>query len=318
MYGIMNSQQSTSSPRRAYHKALNNSLLSASYFANTLYLFVRDNLKDIVCMGYLFGALNGTIAFKFSMGPALSTTEIFLSTPQMLLWSLSNLLLFNIHNQRHPSAMLEDHENKPWRPLPSRRISSSQTTCFMFAMYPVILLISYKWGGMIPCLLEAFSCLWYNEWGGAADPFLKNLLNGVGYACFLAGPLEVLTGKSIFSGEGKAAIWLGILAACITTTVHTQDFRDVRGDRISGRRTVPLSIGDTAARLVVAVGVCGWTVAASWYWEAVWVQVLFAAGAGGIMVLNLFWDRTTEGDSLTWKLWPAWILGLLLLPVIAG
>jgi hypothetical protein len=85
----------------------------------------------------------------------------------------------------------------------------------------------------------------------------------VGFACFFAGPPGVLTGESIFSGQGKAAIWLGILTACITTTVHTQDFRDVRGDRVAGRITVPLSIGDTAARLVVAVQVCGWTLAAS-------------------------------------------------------
>ncbi|TRX93692.1 hypothetical protein FHL15_005368 [Xylaria flabelliformis] len=318
MPGIMNTRQDISSLRKgAYYECLYNSLSNVPYFANTLYLFVRDNLKDIVCMGYLFGVLNATIAFKFSMGPALHITEIILTTHRMILWSLSNLLLFNLHNQRHPSAVLEDRQNKPWRPLPAGRISPKQTTHLIFAMYPVILLISYKWGGMIPCLLEAFSCLWYNEWGGAADPFLKNLLNGVGFACFFAGPLEVLTRESIFSGQGKAATWLGILTACITTTVHTQDFRDVRGDRAAGRITVPLSIGDTAARLLVAVGVCGWTLAASWYWEA-GKQALVAVLAGGIMVCNLFWDRTTEGDSRTWKLWPAWIFGLFLVPVIPG
>lgn len=314
----MNIQQPFSSlSTRALCVPLVNSLLSVLYFTNTIYLFVRDNLKDIVCMGYLFGVLNGIIASKFSMGPALQTTDIILSTHRMLLWSLSNLLLFNLHNQRHPAAVLEDQQNKPWRPLPAGRISPEQTTRLMIAMYPVILLISYQWGGMVPCLLEAFSCLWYNEWGGAADPFVKNLLNGVGFACFFAGPLEVLTAESIFSGHGKAAMWLGILAACITTTVHTQDFRDVRGDRLAGRITVPLLIGDTAARLVVAVGVCGWTLAASWYWEA-GKQALVAVLTGGFMLCNLFWDRTTEGDAWTWKLWPAWIFGLFLVPVIPG
>ncbi|KAI1821620.1 hypothetical protein F4861DRAFT_541791 [Xylaria intraflava] len=301
-----------------YFKALDSYLLNACYSATTLYLFVRDNLKDIVCLGYLFGAVNAIAAFKISMGPAVHITDLCLSTHKMLLWSLSNLLLFNIHNQRHPFAVLEDSRNKPWRPLPARRITPKQTTRLMFAMYPVILLISYKWGGMIPCLLEAFSCLWYNEWGAAADPFLKNLLNGIGFACFLAGPLEVATGKSVFSGDGTAAVWLGMLSACITTTVHIQDFRDVQGDRVAGRRTVPLAIGDTAARLLAAVCVFGWTGAVAWYWRAAWVQVVFAAVAGGILLWNLFWDRTVKGDVFTWKLWPAWIVGLFLVPVIPG
>ncbi|KAI0529924.1 hypothetical protein GGR58DRAFT_495168 [Xylaria digitata] len=190
------------------------------------------------------------------------------------------------------------------------------TNRLMFIMYPVVLLISYHWGGMIPCLLEAFSCLWYNEWGGASDPFLKNLLNGVGFGCFFAGPLEVVTGFSIFTGGGNAAIWLGILSACITTTVHTQDFRDVKGDLAAGRKTVPLVIGDVVARILVAVGVVAGTSVACWFWDATWMQILLAAVIGGTVVCNLFWDRTVAGDAFTWKLWPAWILGLFLLPVI--
>ncbi|RWA03444.1 hypothetical protein EKO27_g11662 [Xylaria grammica] len=291
-----------------YYEALRWYLLGSFYFAYTLYLFVCDNLGDIVCMGYLFGALNATIASKLSMGPDLQMREIFLSTPRMILWSLSNLLLFNIHNQRHPSAMLEDHQNKPWRPLPAGRVSPQMTNRLMFIMYPVVLLISYHWGGMVPCLLEAFSCLWYNEWGGASDPFLKNLLNGVGLACFFAGPLEVVAGRCIFTGGGKAAIWLGILSACITTTVHTQDFRDVKGDLATGRRTVPLVIGDVPARILVAVGVVTGTGVVCWFWDATWLQISLPAVIGGTVPAGiaekLFGTTLRSSSSGDWPLGP--------------
>ncbi|KAI1358744.1 UbiA prenyltransferase family [Xylaria arbuscula] len=272
-------------------------LLRIIYFAETVYLFVYDNLGEVVCMGYVFGAAHATIASQLSMGPDLHMAEILLYTHRMILWSLSHLLLFNLQNQRHPPA--------PWRPLPARRITPQMTTRLMFVLYPIILLLSYHWGGMIPCLLLS-----------SLGPFLKNLLNGLGFACFYAGPLEVATRYSVFTGDGKAAIWLGILCCAITTTSHTQDFRDVEGDRASGRKTVPLVVGDTVARIMVAVGVAIWAVIACWFWGPTWTRILLAAVTGGTMVCSLFWYRTMEGDAFTWRLWAVWLLGLLILPIV--
>ncbi|KAI0190474.1 hypothetical protein EV127DRAFT_495178 [Xylaria flabelliformis] len=293
------------------------SLNSIAYHAYTVYLFSRDNIKDIICMGFLFGSLNASVAPKFSMGPALSTEQILLVAPKMLLWSWSNLFIFNLHNQRHVEGIAEDALNKPWRPIPAGRISTMQTTRLMYLMYPVILGISLKYGGLGPCLAEALFCLWYNEWGGASRPFTKNLQNGLGFACFFAGPLEVATGHSVFSGRGTAAVWLAILTAAVTTTVHMQDFRDMDGDRAVDRWTVPLAIGDFPARAIVALGIMFWTIAASFFWKATVVGSWAAWLAGGAVVLNLFRDRSRTGDAFTWKMWPAWVLGLFLLPIIS-
>ncbi|KAI1775444.1 hypothetical protein F4818DRAFT_451743 [Hypoxylon cercidicola] len=251
------------------------------YHTYTIYLFSRDNIKDIICTGFLFGTVNASIAQKLSMGSPPSFWQKFASFPKIVLWSWSNLFLFNLRNQRHPRAIAEDALNKPWRPLPAARISPEQTTIVMYMMYPVVLLVALCVGGLVPCLLEALFCLWYNEWCGASDPFLKNLLNGLGFACFLAGPLEVATGHSIFSGGCTAAIWLGILTGCITTTSHTQDFRDKEGDKFIGRDTVPLALGDYYARMIVALGVVGWTSVAGWYWRAGWSEVAMSWVVGG-------------------------------------
>lgn len=281
----------------------------------TAYLFSCNNIKDIICLGFAFGALNASIASHLSMGPDLSPKNILASTPSMLLWSWSNLFLFNIHNQRHASAVNEDIINKPWRPIPSGRITPQQATMVMYYMYPVILFVSITTGGMGPCILEAFLCAWYNEWNGASNPFLKNLLNGFGFSCFLAGPLEVATKHSVFCGDGKAAMWLFLLALSITTTSHTQDFRDMDGDRAVGRRTVPLVIGDINARLLVAIGTTAWTGIGTWFWDCTWKEGILAWVFGIGMMGNLILNRSKKGDTLTWKLWPFWMFGLFLLPL---
>ncbi|KAF3769492.1 hypothetical protein M406DRAFT_335375 [Cryphonectria parasitica EP155] len=281
---------------------------SLLYHLETIYLFSRNDIKVAIYMGFLFGALNASVASAFAMGPSLSLQQILASAPSMLLWSWSHLFLFNLHNQRHASSIAEDAINKPWRPLPSGRLTSQQATWMMYCMYPVVFLVSLNAGGLVPCLVETTLCLWYNELGGSNNPFLKNVLNAFGFSCFFAGPLEVVTGHSIFSGDMKAATWLLILASAITTMSHAQDFRDMVGDKAANRKTIPLLIGDMNARVVLAVGVATWTAIACWFWEAGPRESLAAWAAGLAMVGNFFRDRTQKGDSLSWKLFPLWLL----------
>lgn len=295
-------------------------LSSSCYHLYTAHLFVCDNIKDIICLGLLFGALNASQASEFGMGASMSFSQILASLPEMLLWSWSNLFLFTLHNQRHASAISEDNFNKPWRPLSAGRISPHQVKMLIFCVYPAIFTVSGTIGGLAPCILEAFSCLWYNEWNGASNPLLKNLLNGIGFACFFAGPLEVATNRSVLSGDMKAFMWLLVLAGAISTTVHAQDFRDIDGDRVSGRKTVPLSIGEEYARAALVVGIIGWTALSCWLWdlgsaERSWLSCIPACVAGAIIAWSFYRNKTREGDRRSWKLYPLWLVGLFLIPL---
>ncbi|KAI1414495.1 hypothetical protein F5Y13DRAFT_178784 [Hypoxylon sp. FL1857] len=230
------------------------------------------------------------------MGPLLPFSRILATVPLQILWSWSNLFLFNLHNQRR--AIAEDALSKPWRPLPSGRLSSQDATYVMYCMYPVTIMIALKCGGLVPCLLQSFCSLWYNEWGGDSDVVLKNLLNGIGIPCFLAGPLEVATGRAM------------------AMTSHVQDFRDVDGDRAAGRKTLPLVIGSTNARLLVILGVGSFTCLSCWFWETGLRESIFVWLMGFILLGNLFFNRTRRADDLSWKiLWFLWMLGVYLLPV---
>lgn len=286
------------------------------YHAQTAWLFIRNDVKNITTIGVFFAALNAPVASVFSMGPNLSFAQILAAVPAMVLWSWSNLFLFNLHNQRR--GVDEDALNKPWRPLPAGRLTVQQATLVLYCMYPITLIIALTCGGLVPCLLEAVFCLWYNEWGGSDDPLLKNILNGLGIPCFLIGPLEVATGHTMFSGQGTSTAWLLIIGGAIAITSHVQDFRDVEGDRASGRITVPIAIGDTNARLLAALSVWGFTEISCWFWQAGWIGGAPAWIAAVALVANLFLSRGDDGDDRAWKkLWFFWMAGLFSMPLLS-
>ena len=222
---------------------------------HTLYLFTCDNLIDTVVLSYLFGVIGALSGPVFGFGAVIPPTQILYRTPAMLFWSWTNLLLFNLHNQRHFDAIKEDGVNKPWRPLPAQRLSASDATWIMYAMYPVVILSSAYAGGLRPCIVEAVACLWYNEWRGAESPFLRNFLNAIGITCFLAGSFETVIGGVSLMKFPTVLLWLVVLGAIIITTIHLQDFRDQDGDESRGRRTLPLVVSDGPARWIVVLAV---------------------------------------------------------------
>ena len=289
---------------------------SLSFQAYTLYLFTCNNLNDIVVMGLVFGLLGAAASPVLGFNSCVSIAEATNRVPKMLFWSRTNLLLFNLHNQRHRGAILEDRVNKPWRPLPSGRFTASEASYLMYAMYPMVLVSSFSSGGLGPCLLEGFCCLWYNEWGGAETPILKNLLNAAGFVCFLAGPLEIAVGAESIINSTRASLWLIMIGMVIFTTVHTQDFRDMEGDMLRNRLTVPRVIGDKPARYVVAISVILWSTLASVLWQVGILGFLLPSSAGVLLISSLLrTEPTPETDALAWKIWPVWITSFFFTPL---
>ncbi|MCJ1466144.1 hypothetical protein MMC07_004763 [Pseudocyphellaria aurata] len=288
------------------------------YHAYTLYLFTCDNLVDIVVLGYMFAVPSALCGQKLGFGANMGPHEILRKTPAMLIWSWTHLLMFCVQNQHNPAAIQEDRINKAWRPLPTRRLTTAEASWLMYAMYPIVIFLSVYSGGLGSCLLGIFTCIWYNEWQGAESPFLRTLLNTVGVSCFLAGPLEVLvvgSGGSLLS-HPRVTQWLALLAFANFTTLHTSDFRDLDGDRLCNRGTVPLVVGDTLARWIVVVAVLLCSCLAPAFWHLGVTGFLLPASAGSVMVCNLLWNRTREGDNLTCKLWSIWIISFFFLPLM--
>ena len=268
----------------------------------------------MVGLGYLFGVVGAIAGPALGLNASINLATILYKTPVILWWSWSNLLLFTLHNQRHPGAIKEDSANKPWRPIPAGRISPTRTSHVMCAMYPVVLLSS-MYGGLIAYVMEALAYLWYNEWMGAESLFLRNLLNAVGILCSFAGPLEIAIGGTSLLNFPKTVAWLMILGSIIFTTAHVQDFRDQLGDKARGRRTVPIVIGDGPARWLVVVAVSVWSLFGPAFWR-LGVQGYSLPIIGGVCTIsNLMSNKTVEGDKWTWKLWAGWMASFLFLPL---
>lgn len=285
------------------------------YHMYTFYLTISNNLWDIVIGGFLYGVINSCAAPRFMMGPVLSWSQILSATPAMLLWSFSNIFMFCLHNQRQPGNIEEDKLNKPWRPIASGRLTSDQALRLLYFMHPFCFVIAIYIGGFVPYAVLTFFHVWYNEFGGAANGVVKNIFNGIGIGCFFAGPLEVATGYSVFSGKAEGAIWVGILMATFGATSHVQDFRDMQGDRAANRSTIPLVVGEMTARVLAIAAVGFWTEVACQFWSAGWLQRALPYATGAVLVANLLLDRTHDGDVRAWRLWSVWVLSLFLLPV---
>lgn len=227
-----------------------------------------------------------------------------------------HILAFTISNQRSPGSITEDSINKAWRPLPSGRITAVQTRRLLLAVIPTVIVASMFLGGHEASMLALLLNWMYNDLkGGDETFFVRNLLNALGLIFGSVGTTVIACGRDHGSLSIAGYHWLVIEGAIIFTTVHLMDLRDRAGDRAHGRKTLPIVLGDTAAR---------WTIVALMLWSLL-CPALWSLGVRGFLpplilgtwisgrVLSL---RTVKADKLSWNLWGLWMASIFLLPLL--
>ena len=226
--------------------------------------------------------------------------------PSVILWNWLNLLIFDLANQRHPESVVEDTVNKPWRPLPSGRISIAQTRRLLLFALPVVLGINYYLGAWEETVL-LFTLTWiYNDLGGGDDGFIvRNLVIAVAFSQYNKGALRVAA-RIGFSVPPTAWWWLCITSGVIGTTMHIQDLKDQEGDRARNRHTAPLVLGDGPARWTIAIPTAIWSVACPTVWQLDFLGYALPVGVGMIIVIRVLLLRGFVADKRTWWLWTAW------------
>ena len=222
-----------------------------------------------------------------------------------------------IANQRLQKSIQEDAINKPWRPLPMQRLTPGEATRLLHWVIPVVYLVGeYTGSQRASAYFLAFSYM-YNDLDGAnKHMFVRNLLNACGYSCFSVGASIIAAGRGQHSLLPKAYTWIYLLGVVIATTIHTQDFADVRGDRLRGRRTVPLVYGDSLGRWSAAILVMTWSVLCPALWQGSVFTFVLPLALGTCLSVNILSRRSEIGDALSWKIWCVWIIALYLLPIM--
>jgi len=184
--------------------------------------------------------------------------------PMTVIWCWINLLPFTIDNQRQAEAIQEDPINKPWRPLPSGRLTPSQARNLMLVLYPVAVLTNFLSGGLKQSIMLLLLGFWYNDCGGAdRNCLLRNPINGAGFICYTSGAMEVAYGSAI-PLSGPLLRWSAVVGATVASTVQTQDMYDQAGDSVRHRQTIPSFLDDAMGRWTIAIPVVMWSWVCPW------------------------------------------------------
>ena len=245
-------------------------------------------------------------------------TIIVSRVPRTIYWTWINLLPFAIANQRQPSSIQEDMQNKPWRSMPSKRLSEKQAKYLMLILYPVAIMSSFALGGMRQSATLVLLGYWYNDLGGADKScIVRNLINACGFLSFATGAAEVLSASERFTTpfHSVALKWFVIIGAIVFSSVQTQDMYDQAGDSLRGRKTVPLVLGDFWARLTIAVSVTLWSYMCPVFWKLGIATHVLSCAMGGVIVVRTLSVKTVEADKTTFRIWNLWLVFLYSLPL---
>ncbi|CAF9905508.1 MAG: hypothetical protein ALECFALPRED_001000 [Alectoria fallacina] len=291
------------------------SLPDLLYHMHTLFLFTASDLKTIVIPSTMFGIL-APVA-QLTQEPIASTSAIVQRTPLVFLWTWLNLLPFNISNQRQPSAIEEDLLNKPWRPLPSGRLTPKQAKVLMLGSYSTAIAFSLYFKGAKSCLALILLGWWYNDQNGAENCWIRNFMNAAGYLSFVSGAVEVAVGSQAHLSE-QARMWFFLIGGIIFSTVQIQDIPDQKGDGARGRKTLPLVIGDMPARWTIAVLVPIWSLLAPTFWQLGPSGYILPVMLSGLIAGRILYTRAVEADKTSFKIWNIWVMAIYALPLFSA
>ncbi|KAH8088965.1 UbiA prenyltransferase family [Cristinia sonorae] len=266
----------------------------------TLYLFTKSDIKTTVIPVTLF---------SLAAAPDLQVSFI----PHTLFWVWLHLLQFDISNQT--LCPDEDKENKKDRPLPSGRISLADAKILRWMMVPICWALSYLYSAqtLYASVALSFLTMVYNEFGAHAGHWVaRNLSVAICYGSFeLGATLVASADRNTLDNIAIASICIssGILA----TTYQAQDLKDIHGDRIAGRRTLPI-VSPVIARLSISGGLILWSVGLALVW-GLQLDALLLFLAPGMLTAFRFWAlKTVREDQISFYWYNVWLSCVHALP----
>lgn len=224
---------------------------------------------------------------------------------------------FDISNQLE--AIEEDKLNKPFRPLPSGLINE-QGAYFRYYLGTAVYLILGAFLGVF-----YWSVLWVivtymlNLRGWDKNWITKNFVSmGLGTAAQLGAAWQIIGPFS-----SSAIIWISLISFWVALTSCTQDFRDVEGDRKTGRKTLPILVGDQNARIItmsfwaimsLSVGIVYFQLQEGLFWLDL-ALILPALATHLYIMYRLWFLRSPKADGKTYLIQCLLYCYLLLLSV---
>ncbi|KAI1481877.1 UbiA prenyltransferase family-domain-containing protein [Daldinia eschscholtzii] len=302
------------------HTIPSKSVRTVRFHLKTMFLFTKSDFKTVILPQSIFSlALVLSDAGK-TMAPTQNLAEIALRIPYMFMWLWLHLLVEDVANQRLPEAILEDKENKPWRPIPTKRLTPKEAQKLLRVAVIIACGSNLFFRSFMPST-SLITLIWlYNDLdGNSAGVLQRNAITTLGLCSFGWGSVTTLLAGDI-SPEGNKLLsqWIALTGSMVATTIQVQDFPDIAGDIVRKRKTMPLVYGQQLSRWSLALFTIVWSIACPAFWDAVvpaWLVVLFLGGAM-VILTALRWDQSS--NERLFVLWCCWSTAIHLLPLFSN
>lgn len=297
--------------------------LQIAHALSLIWQFTESNFSTFVLPNTAFGLLAALSNICVSpdseqqdqerwsrLGPGLL---ILMRLPLSVLFNWCLTLIFDLSNQRGKESIQEDKLNKPWRPIPTGQATADQARRALLVLVPVALALSFLLEVWTQGTMILILCWLYNDLKGG-DGLARDPIISVAFGLFNSASLQITTGKQV---NKLGVIWTGIVSGVILTTMQVQDLKDQPGDKIRGRRSMPLFVGDTVSRISIAMLMGFWTWACGHFWDLDLFSYLVPAMPAFATIIRVLSKRTAEEDACTWRWWCLWTVALYSLPLLA-
>ncbi len=214
----------------------------------------------------------------------------------------------------------EDRINKPERPLPAGLVSVRGAYYRYFAALLIYAGLGLCFGVLKWTLLWEAVTVLYVFGGFHRHWFTKNVVSmTLGTVAQLAAAWELVAPltATTFTPVLTVAFMAGV-------TALVQDFRDVAGDRLIGRRTMPITIGELPARWVV-IGIFLLSPLATYYGLLAGERPLVRIGCAVVLAAHAYLIaarvaifRSAVEDHKTYIIYSYWYCAILVARVIGA
>ncbi|KAL0959326.1 hypothetical protein HGRIS_014587 [Hohenbuehelia grisea] len=249
-------------------------------------------------------------AFACATAPVHSISKLV----QGWLWIWIHLLLCNVSNQARSKN--EDAINRPWRPLPSGRITEVQAVWMRYVTAVICLCWSAYYGRYLLLATTGLivTTFLYDEAGFAGHVIGKNFCNIGGYTAFEVGATSLM--GNAFGLDTTAVNAVLLSGLLIFTTIQAQDFSDVEGDAAIGRVTFPIYAPEFSRAFTLAA-MLAWSIGLGWFWGIGTASRVALSVLGTYIGLRFYLWRTPEADKRSYLIFNAWLMLVHVLPIHA-
>ncbi|KAK7991367.1 UbiA prenyltransferase [Apiospora saccharicola] len=278
--------------------------------------FVESNFFTFAVPNTVFGLLGALAGPRLLEGPSPLPLDILWRAPVVLFFNFYSVLIFDLANQYPSQSVAEDRANKPWRPLPAGRLTSDQARRLTLLAASAGLVFNYGLGLWSEGLLVQVLSYYYNELEGSGG-LLRDAIIAVSYGLANRASLKLAAGpENRVSPAGHA--WTAVVSGVVLTTMHVQDIKDQRGDRMRGRKTLPLLLGDGRCRVALAVLVPSWSLVNVGFWRLGLVASASYCLLAAWIAQRVLTKREAQEDARTWRIWCFWLASLYAFPLFGA